>query len=108
MLAAGRTLQFVGGEKYFVTADTKRVLFDAGLLDPICLLEDDTGLAPSQLEHLPHYIASKSHCFTCGEELNTRPRLADKYFQFDEMQREIERLNRELDFFRQQHLARVG
>jgi hypothetical protein len=108
MNAAGIDYQFLAGQEYYVVSDVKRVLYDAGMLDPICLTDDDLGLAPQQLESLPEYLAHKSHCFTCGQELNTRPNLADKYFQHDEMQREIDRLNRELDVLRQQHLARVS
>jgi hypothetical protein len=107
MNAAGIDYQFKAGETFYVSADVKRVLYDAGLLDPMCLSEDDAGLAPEQLASLPHYLAHKSHCFTCGQELNSRPNLADKYFRLDELERENARLRKRLEFFEQQVVAGV-
>lgn len=114
MNAAGIDYQFLQGQEYYVVADVKRVLFDAGMLDPVCLTEDDLGLAPQQLEALPEYLAHKSHCFTCGQELNTRPNLADKYFEKAELERNVAELEAANAILREQanvrghYLARVS
>jgi hypothetical protein len=65
--------RFEPGTEYWVFADVKRVLFEAGLLDPSCLHEDDPkncGLAPHQVKAIGGYQAAHSKCPTCGQELN--------------------------------------
>lgn len=67
---AGRQLYFEKGKEYWEPADVKRNLFDAGLLDPCCLDEDDNGLAPAQVEDLGLYRAMHEDCPTCGKKLS--------------------------------------
>jgi glycosyltransferase involved in cell wall biosynthesis len=50
---AGRTMRFEKGKQYYETADIKRILFEANLLDPVCIDSagtTDTGLLPAQVE----------------------------------------------------------
>lgn len=77
---------FKAGVDYYQSADVKRILFESGLLDPVCLgevtvdgINVELGLTLEQLEQVPHYRAEHAHCPTCGQELNTRPTLADQY-----------------------------
>lgn len=56
------------GVEYWKTADTKRILFEGGVLDPACL-EDGNGLSPHQIERMGEYIEKHSACPTCGSEL---------------------------------------
>jgi hypothetical protein len=64
---AGTSYAFEGGTEYYVTADVKRILFEANLLDPVCLNENvDTGLTPDQLERLGVYRAINAYCPACG------------------------------------------
>lgn len=69
----GSSYFFKKGEEYWQLADVKRVLFEAGLLDPVCLLEDDpdrSGLAVQQLAVAGKYRAEHAHCPTCLQPLN--------------------------------------
>lgn len=60
-------------------ADVKRILFENGVLDPVCVEfsndgeagEAETGLTKSQLERVPAYSASHKHCIYCGQVLNS-------------------------------------
>jgi glycosyltransferase involved in cell wall biosynthesis len=74
---AGTRYKFRKGIRYWESADLKRILFEAGFLDPICLEGDDVGLAPEQLAEIPDYTAARSWCESCGQRLNTRPTRAD-------------------------------
>lgn len=78
--AAGVSRYFERGKVYYDIADIKRILYDAGILDPTCLEGDDLGLAPQQIDGLDEYKASRSYCPTCGEQLNTRPTYADALY----------------------------
>lgn len=64
-----QTLQFRRGEEYWELADVKRVMFEAGLLDPRCLEGDDPGLTPEQMEELRKNSAAFSNCQMCGQPL---------------------------------------
>jgi hypothetical protein len=75
---AGRKLHFKKGQEYYDLADVKRIFFDAGVLDPVCIDDDGDILAPQQVDELPEYNAAHSHCPTCGQELNSQPTRADK------------------------------
>ena len=77
---AGYQYQFRKGHTYYEWADVKRILFEAELLDPVCLVGDDPGLAPSQLERLPEYSAQHAHCELCGQPLNSQPTKADELY----------------------------
>lgn len=74
------------GQDYWELADVKRILFEAGVLDPSCLQQYvigqetgamDIGLTPAQLERIPDYSAAHAHCMTCGQRLNSQPTKAD-------------------------------
>ncbi len=69
----GTMYAFEAGKKYCVFADAKRVLFEGGFLDPICLNDDDPdqcGLTPSQVERADEYRAEQANCPTCLRPLN--------------------------------------
>jgi len=68
----GSTYRFEKGQEYWQLADVKRVLFESGDLDPVCLLEDDpdkSGLAVQQLDQAGKYRAEHAFCPTCLREL---------------------------------------
>jgi glycosyltransferase involved in cell wall biosynthesis len=74
---AGFTYFFEKGKEYLELADVKRIAFESDILDPVCTLGDDTGLAPSQLEGRAEYSARHSYCPTCHQQVNSRPTRAD-------------------------------
>lgn len=76
---AGVTYQFRKGHEYYELADVKRVLFEAGLLDPRCL--DDGGLELSQVARIPNYTAAHSHCQVCGQPLGTQSTRSDRIYE---------------------------
>lgn len=84
---AGVQYQFQPGQDYYEFADVKRIMFEAGLLDPSCLgqyLEEeghlDSGLTPEQVERIPNYTASHAFCHACGQKLGSEPTHADLIF----------------------------
>lgn len=69
---AGERLFFEKGKEYWQAADVKRILFEAGILDPICLDDDDpdaSGLTDEQIERCGKYRAQYSNCPTCQRPL---------------------------------------
>lgn len=64
----GTTYFFAKGKTYYELADVKRVMFEAGVLDPICVVHDD-GLSSLQLERLDSYSAQFDNCPTCGHKI---------------------------------------
>lgn len=69
---AGAQHFFVRGTEYWQSADIKRILFEAGVLDPICLDDDDPdncGLTEEQVAAAGKYRAQYSDCPTCGKAL---------------------------------------
>lgn len=95
---AGRHLAFRRGEEYWEPADVKRNLFDAGILDPICINEDDSGLAPQQVEERGLYRAANEHCLSCGQQLDGSPTEVD-LIELEMLREEVAQLqheNREL------------
>jgi glycosyltransferase involved in cell wall biosynthesis len=60
----GTVYHFAKGELVHAPADVKRVLFEANLLDPSCVDQDDHGLLPEQVEQAHH--AKRRACPTCG------------------------------------------
>ena len=63
---------FEAGKEYWTFADVKRVLFEAGKLNPCCLDEFDpknNGLTPDQVERIGGYRAENGTCPTCGRDL---------------------------------------
>ena len=88
-------LIFEPGREYYEPADIKRILFEAGVLDPVCLEKFhsgtdtgtfDSGLHPMQLGRKEDYAAEHSFCPLCEHHLNTRPNAA----QFHLAAREFE------------------
>lgn len=77
---------FRKGDVYWETADVKRILFEAGFLDPSCLepgpgeTHDDLGMNPDQVAKIPNYTAAMAHCPTCGQRVNSSPSRADEIF----------------------------
>jgi hypothetical protein len=67
----GISYRFLPGKRYFDRADIKRLMFENGNLDPVCIDLDETGLLPEQLERLDDYRADHSRCPTCHQRLNT-------------------------------------
>lgn len=65
---------------YSEPADTKRLLFEAGVLDPVCIQGDDHGLSDAQVEQIGAYTAAKEWCPTCHQQLNTGIQKADVIF----------------------------
>lgn len=72
---AGRAFSFKAGETYHELADVKRVLWEAGALDPRCADGEDGGLHPSQLEEAAS--ATHAYCPTCHQRLGSQPSRAD-------------------------------
>lgn len=86
---AGITYHFKKGEEYWELADVKRILFEAGILDPKCLrtanvdgdLAPDTfelGLVESQVAQLDKYRADREFCPHCGVRAGTGVTKADE------------------------------
>lgn len=67
---AGVNYQWRKGVEYLELADCKRILFEAGILDPVCCEGEDNGLTESQMEHLRDYSGAHSFCRECGHRLN--------------------------------------
>jgi glycosyltransferase involved in cell wall biosynthesis len=71
---AGAHYQFHPGRTYYETADVKRILYEANLLDPACVdpgHPDASGLTAAQLERFGDYSASQSYCHHCGQKLGS-------------------------------------
>jgi hypothetical protein len=64
-------------------------MYDAGMLDPVCIRDDDHGLAEVQVEQLGHYRASHRDCPTCLQPINTQPTGADR-IELEMMQEELD------------------
>ena len=73
----GVSYQFEAGREYWELADVKRIMFEADLLDPSCIEEDDNGLAAAQLARIPDYSAAHSYCQMCKQRLNSQPTRGD-------------------------------
>lgn len=80
---AGTQYRFVRGEKTYVVADVKRLLWEGGHLDPACLdasQPDDLGLNEQQTAALGAYIDRYSYCQSCGHKLNVGETRADEIY----------------------------
>lgn len=93
----GTIMVFQKGKEYRVTADVKRILFDAGLVDvtqsgtPVfydatetgCPVWDagDEGLLPEQVEKMPELWARQSYCPTCHQRYGSGESLTDKLLE---------------------------
>jgi glycosyltransferase involved in cell wall biosynthesis len=93
--AAGTYRHFEKGVEYWDIADIKRILYDAGKLDPSCLIGDDLGLAPEQMAGLDEYVSAKSFCPSCQQPLNGTPGLGEYLFQIAELEAKIRELEAE-------------
>lgn len=87
---AGTVYHFKKGKEYWEMADVKRILFEAGLLDPACIeaMDDqdnfrdfEHSLTEKQLERVESYSAAHEHCPTCGQKLNTKPTRSDELLE---------------------------
>jgi hypothetical protein len=74
---AGITYQFTKGVEQWAPADVKRIMFEAGYLDPACIADDDEGLTRQQAAMVGRYTYEHAHCHACGQPLNSKPTLAD-------------------------------
>lgn len=89
---AGTTYMFQPGVDYYEPADVKRIMYEAGVLDPECLGQAtagdtfDTGLTEAQADRLGAYRAEHAYCPTCGQQLGSGVTRADRIFE--EMDRE--------------------
>lgn len=70
---AGHAMFFPAGVDKWETADIKRLLFDAGVLDPVCV-DDDMGVDAARVED---YRARHSFCPTCHQRLGSGETQAD-------------------------------
>jgi hypothetical protein len=77
---AGRSLRFDKGKEYWDMADIKRIFFDAGILDPRCIDDNDEGLAPEQANQIAEYKAHEAFCDSCGQMLNSGISKSDVIF----------------------------
>jgi len=76
---AGARYQFRQGEDAWVLADVKRILFEADLLDPVCLEGTDHGLLPEQVSRIDGYRERHKWCQLCGSDLSG-PSRADRIY----------------------------
>lgn len=76
---AGHIYLFKPGNTYYEMADVKRILFEAGILDPSCLEgdADETGLLPAEVARLDAYKAEHEWCDRCGQRLGSGVQRAD-------------------------------
>jgi glycosyltransferase involved in cell wall biosynthesis len=73
---AGMAFQFVRGRQYWQSADIKRILFESGHLDPVCLDDDNPenmGITREQVEKLDKYRAQYESCPNCHRPLDGAP-----------------------------------
>lgn len=77
---AGTLYQFTPGRDYYEPADIKRVLYEAGLLDPVCADEEDNGLSEAQVASMGAYKAEREHCELCGQRLGSGVTKADELY----------------------------
>lgn len=76
---AGSKFLWKPGETFYETADVKRILFEAGLLDPSCVegvrtdegTMWDSGLLPQEVEQMGAYSARHAFCERCGQKAGT-------------------------------------
>lgn len=78
---ANLSYHFRRGDEAWVPADVKRILFEAGLLDPVCLQGDDLGLLAIDVDRIPDYIDRHSYCPTCGRHQQSGERRSDMIYE---------------------------
>lgn len=77
---AGASYQFEGGKDYWIFADVKRVLWEAGLLDPECCGDEDGGLSPEQVAQIEEYTATHGYCMLCNQKLGSGVHKSDEIY----------------------------
>jgi glycosyltransferase involved in cell wall biosynthesis len=75
-----RKLYFERGREYWEPADVKRVLFEAGLLDPACL-DENPGLTEEQATRIGAYKAEHEWCPVCNQRLGSGVTRADVIYE---------------------------
>ncbi len=83
---AGETLLFEAGKQVYTSADVKRILFEAGLLEPSCVTGPDSGLLPEQLARTDAYCAAQGFCPLCDQKLGSGITRADQIIAESEAQ----------------------
>jgi glycosyltransferase involved in cell wall biosynthesis len=82
--------QWRKAKRYYERADVKRILYEAGVLDPACLenlhVGDDAGLfdlglAEHQVARIPEYTGEREWCATCHQRLGTGEQRSDFYLE---------------------------
>lgn len=74
---AGASFQWEAGRDYYETADIKRVLLEADVLDPSCLDYESMGIPAEKAEA---YSARHAYCYACHQKLGTGLTKADEIF----------------------------
>jgi len=91
----GTMYRFKRGASHYEPADVKRVLFEGGVLDPVCIDGAGSGLAPEQAARAADYSASHAACHICGHTLNTDDMVARHALELGEVKDGIYALLRE-------------
>lgn len=73
---AGHSYRWEPYADYWVPADVKRILFDAGILDPECVFGDG-GLTDDVIAASGLRSGADAFCPTCSQRLNSQPTKAD-------------------------------
>lgn len=81
----GVQYQFVKGVDYWEYADLKRIMFEHGVLDPVCLDPIGSGLLPGQISAIDRYKAQHGICHACGQRLNMDPSIGLDFDDADAM-----------------------
>ena len=87
--AGGYIKKYIKGQEYRVTADVKRIMFDAGLVDVALSRSgegavwdaEDEGLLPSQVALMPELQERQSYCPTCYQKYGSGKQLVDKVME---------------------------
>jgi len=74
---AGHTYAWEAFTDYLVPADVKRIMFEAGFLDPECIAEEDPGLTDEQVERAGLLSGTESFCGTCHQMIGSGIQRAD-------------------------------
>lgn len=76
---ADRRIFLAEGRNYYELADVKRILAEAGHLDPSCI-EDDAGLTDEQVERLGLGSGQSDYCAHCGQRVGSGLTKADELY----------------------------
>lgn len=87
---AGNVLYCVKGEEYWLSADAKRVLYDHGVLDPVCIESYidaetgefvDTGITAQQMKEYELKRDLPRVCPTCNQVFGSGRNASDEIFE---------------------------